>query len=531
MDFTIPAKALTLLAPGKNTNNPDLSLKTGQQLEAKVLNISIENNIIELQLGKTSVKVAVDPPLTPQTSTLPQFTKGEQLTLLVNKLLPNPELSLERPALATQNQSKLPASVENEQLTQTANGIKSKPLVLKILFATTDLPVSTQKNSTERLSFFEKGQQVTARIVSIENGSLKLELLSDPKKNNSGTELIKPSSISVPLEKISPSQSFMVKSDLPQLKTGQLISLEITKTGNQPSFKILETQHPVFSAESEKKLTETIRRFLPVQQSPAIFIEKLANNQPLLIANKTVPEALKQLAQQILHQLPKKTALTNPLGLKQSIDNSGLFLESKLLQSEDAPVLKSQADFKATTLKFIQALKQQASIPLPSELKNTEHETLNLKQLQNDAESSMAKMILDQIASLPKEESIKQVWQLELPYLSDQKTIENIVIEIEHDKNKQEQPENDNWTVNITLDPPRLGKLHCKISCISGTINTHFWSHSSETNHLVSQNLDFLKSRLEASGLKTGQIKAHNSPPESFKKVIEYPHKLIDEKI
>ncbi len=531
MNFTIPAKALSLIAPGKNTNNLDLSLKIGQQLNAKVLNISVEKNIIDLQLDNRTVKVTADPPLTTQISLsqpLPQFTKGEQLTLLVNKLLPNPELTLDRENLATQNQSKLTVPAKNQQIIQ-AN---SKPLILKMLFANPDLSESTQKSSMDRLPAFEKGQQFTARIVAIENGSLKLEFLTDPKKNNLGTEKpIKSPFVSVPLEKICPSQSPITKADLPQLKAGQFISLQVTKTGNYPSFKILEPQYPPASAVSEKKLTETIRQFLPVQQSPAIFIEQLGKDLPLLVANKTIPETLKQLAQQILHQLPKKTTLTNPLGLKQSIDNSGLFLESKLLQSKKDPSLKNQADFKALTLKFIQALKQQTSTPMPSELKNSEHESLNLKQLQNNAESSMAKMVLDQITSLPKEESAKQVWQLELPFLGDQKAIENITIQIEQDNSKQEQPENHNWTVNITLKPPRLGELYCKISCSSGTINTHFWSHSSETNHLVSQNLDFLKSRLEASGLKTGQIKAHDDPPESFKKAIDYPHKLIDEKI
>ena len=534
MDFTIPAKALSLLSPVKNSANPDLSLKIGQQVDAKVLNISVENNVIELQLGNMAVKAAADPPLSPHNSfsqALQNLTKGEQLTLLVSKLLPNPELSLEL-AAPTQKQSQLPLSEKDKLINSAVNEIKSKPLVLKLLLPTTVQPSTVKSTTSDKSSFFEKGQQFTARIVSKENNSLILEFLPDQKKNNlDNTNSIKQSHLSVPLEKISQSQSSMTKVALPQLKNGQFIALEVTKSGNQPQFKILETQKPAFSVTSEKTLTDTIKRFLPIQQTPASFIDQLGKNLPSLVVDKTVPEALKQIAQQIFHQLPKKTTLTTPPGLKQSINNSGLFLESKLLLSEKESTIKTEPDFKANILKFIQALKQQAPPMLPSELTNTEHEPLNLRKLQNNAESSIAKMVLDQISSLPKEESSKQVWNIELPYLGDQKTIENISFQIEQEKNKQEQPEKNNWTVNITLNPPNLGELYCKISCINGSINTHFWSHSSETNHLVSQNLDFLKSRLEASGLKTGQIKAHDSPHKSFKKAVKYPNKLIDEKI
>ncbi len=535
MDFIIPAKALSLLSPGIKPNNPELSLKIGQQLDAKILNISVERNIIELQLNKAIVKVTADPPLTsqpPLTQSLPPFTKGEQISLLVSKLLPRPELTLELTAVPSQKQSQFPLTGENKTINQAGNGFKSNPAALKLLFTTTIQPQIVKNSTDGQLSLLEKGQPFTAKIISIENSSLKLELMSAPKNNRFGvTQSIKTTVLSVPLEKISQPQTSLFKTDLSQLKTGQLISLEITKTGNHPEFKILKNQPPPPLVTPEKILTETIRRFLPVQQSPFIFIEQLGENIPSLIADKTIPDTLKQLAQQILQQLPKKITLTHPQGLKKSINNSGLFLESRLFQSEQDPLLKNQTDFKAVTLKFIQALKQQLPITLASEFQSTENKSLDLKQLQNNAESSIAKIVLDQISSLPKEDMPKQILHLELPYLGDQKNVENITIQIEQDNNNQAQTEKDNWTVDITLNPPRLGELFCKISCINGTISTYFWSNSSKTNNLVNQNLDFLKSRLEASGLKTGQIKAHDHAPKSAKKGIECSHKLIDEQI
>ncbi len=534
MEFPLPVRALNILVSSGKPTKDLISLKLGQQIEAKVLQVSLESNIIKLQLGKTTVEVQPQPPLfSNQDSADNQtsFTLGQTLKLQVAKLIPTPELTIEKtldPPTKETNHNKI-VSAKNQQA-ELASKVETKPITLKLL---TNQNVSTKviANTPPKLPILQVGQQIPAKVIASNNKQIQLQLLPEPKATNTSQQHAFKSAPIILIDlkqsdqlKLSPSK---VVVPTPQIMTGQTVNLEVTKVGIEPQFKILEKH--LSTATPEKIISETVKQMLPIQQSPEAFVNRLILNLPILSKNTNLPETLHRLAQKILQNLPSKNHLSQPQRIKQSINNSGVFLESKLAQSE-TPKLQTQADFKANILKFLQELKK-LPIPAPqSETNALERETNILKQLQNSGESSVAKLVLDQLNSLPKEDSPKQIWYFEIPYV-DQKNARALSLQIEKDKKIDVEDGKENWSVNITLTPPNLGKLHCKISCYDQIVNTHFWSDLQKTTNLIDRNLDYLKSQLEASGLKTGQMESYQDTPTLNPTINLSNSNLIDEQI
>jgi flagellar hook-length control protein FliK len=230
-----------------------------------------------------------------------------------------------------------------------------------------------------------------------------------------------------------------------------------------------------------------------------------------------VPDALKRLAREILDSIPQVKNVHDPRQLKKSINNSGLFLETKLAYSKEKNSTLIQADFKAQLLKLQAAFKQALNVKKTEKLQSND---VNLiKEMQQKTESSLARIILNQLTSLPREDGSRQVWILDLPFLN-KETADSVKIKINQEK-KQE-----NWTVNITVSPPELATIHCKISCFDKTINTRFWSDTQEVVTKITQQLDYLKLQFEKAGINPGQMTAHTGIPNT-----ENYHEITDQSL
>ena len=533
MDFPLPVKALNLLvSSGKPTKDP-ISIKIGQHIEAKILQVSLESNIIKLQLGKTTVEAQPQPslPSNQNSDNSPSsFTSGQTLKLLVTKLIPTPEFKIEKTAISTERVSHNKTNSAKHQHVDLANKTETKPITLTVLNKLDTLT----KAIDNKLPSLQVGQKLPAKVISFNNNQIQLQLLPEQKTTNTSQQQPSKSVAIISLDQQKsdlqkPSSHNKAVAPKPLIKTGQTVNLEVTKAGAEPQFKILANK-PLSITVPEKIMSETVKQMLPIQRPSEEFVNRLILNLPTLTKNTNLPEALQRLAQKILQNLPSKNLLSQPQRIKQSINNSGLFLESKLAQVENNPKLQTQTDFKANLLKFLHALKQLPT-PAPQPESNIlDRETNILKQLHNSGESSVAKLVLDQLNSLPKEDNPKQIWHLEIPYV-DQKNSQTLSLQIEKDKQNQAKDGKENWSVSITLNPPGLGKLHCKISCYDQTINTHFWSELTKTTNLINRNLEYLKSQLEESGLRTGLMESHQDIP-TLKPTLNLSNtNLVDEQI
>jgi len=423
-------------------------------------------------------------------------------------------------------------------------------------------------------------QLLDAKIISITGNKIQLQVFNPSPANTDN----KP----VAVITIDRTQLTNAPSDL---KTGQNLNLEIVKTGTTPEFKIIPAANnipeakvaefikqflprheasPIFLNQLIKDLprlmkNESIPQALKdiaakiVQNLPpkeqlitssglksaivnsGLFLEakvpsamteaELIKELPQLIKNESVPQSLQRIAAEILQNLTPK----------ESLVNNGPGIHSKLLQgSELVPAQLNQPDtgsntakagalgaedFKANLLKFIQALKQEITAQDDQPLKQVDLDLL--KNLQHKTENTVAKLVLDQLMSLPKEDNPKQLWIIDIPFI-DRQQAESVRIEVQQDKGKENERQSGSgdWSVNITITPPGLGTIHCIVSYQNDVINTFFKSQNTQTTELIKHNLDYLKNQLEESGLKTGHMDAHAGSQK-----IQSAHRLSEKKL
>ncbi len=265
--------------------------------------------------------------------------------------------------------------------------------------------------------------------------------------------------------------------------------------------------------------------FLEAKLPPAMAQAELIHELPQLIKNESVPQSLQRIAAEILQNLTQKEPLPNSPVPEQPAANSKPAAEAEAASAKLNPTdLKDSAakaetlgnkvmqgavaeDFKANLLKFIQALKQELHQQGEQQLNQVDLDLF--KNLQHKTENTVAKIVLDQLMSLPKEDSPKQLWIIDIPFL-DRQQAEAVRIEVQRDKENKQQSGGSNWSVNITITPPELGTIHCVVSYRNDMINTYFKSQHTQTTELIKHNLDYLKNQLEESGLKTGHMDAHD---------------------
>ena len=286
---------------------------------------------------------------------------------------------------------------------------------------------ATQKTSqpaTIALNQLAKGQSLEAEVIRVAGGKITLQLLLPPTAArtspanqlitlNAGQLLAADAEHSVPAN---PSRNSAPA--LSGLPAGSRITLQVVKTGNQPTFTVTL---PETAADSDDRTIKRIfKQLLPIQNPPAMLLNQLNQILPALATNPTVSETLKQLAAQILAAIPQLSEFSDPASLKQAVAQSGLFMESSLAAQPPAkqPAANLPEDMKFKLLKFVEALKQEISTHT---LEKSGKATVDaLKDLLQKTESALAKLTLDQFDSLPNDESPKQGWILELPFFQQQ---------------------------------------------------------------------------------------------------------------
>lgn len=510
-----------LLLPVNRLMESALNLKVGQQVEVKAVsaNTLAAKNTFTLSLVNQVIAVQSNQPITLS----PNQTLKIQLTQIA-------------PVIAFKIINALP-----ELKTPTTN--------LRLTLIATDESILKDTAAIVETKLYKP---LDVKIVSLIGNKIQLQIIA------SATPAL------ITLERTQ-------LNNLPaDLKVGQYLKLEIIKTGTIPEFKII----PADNAITEAKTAYFMKQFLPRHQASPIFLNQLIKNLPQLLNNERIPEALKDLAVKIVQNLPDQEQLISSSGLKQAVTDSGVFFEAKLaalINNDSVPVslqsiaaeivqkllpkasdIKSKQlsetevvkrseipidfqvgtthalateDFKANLLKFIQALKHELGSPNEQQHNQTDFDLI--KSLQNKTENTVAKITLDQLMSLPKDDSPKQLWIVDLPFM-DRQQAETVKIEIQQDKANKKQSSSNDWSVNITITPPELGTIHCMVSFRAGLINTFFNSRDTQTTGLIKRNLGALKNQLEASGLTTGHMDAHDST-EKIPVFQQLAKKLFDD--
>lgn len=473
-------------------------LKLNQVLEAKIVVNQAQLNLLTVNMAGKALTLQTPLPL--------PFAAGQSLQLQVVKLLPTPEFKLIAPPL--------PANAK-----PTAGG--EAPLL--------KLTTAAAPAAGNPLPNLQLGQAVPAQVVSVGKHGVTLQLaIPLPASGQPATDNVAGHS---PAQPITLDSRQLIEADpaKPVLVPGSRIELQLVKAGSPPLFSV-----SLAPADLEAELVAAaFKQALPQQNSPLLMLNRLDHAVGELIADKTVGETLKHLALQILRAIPDKSALFQPNDLKTAVARSGLFLEAQLAQAgrqNSTPQPQALADdFKAKLGKFIAQLALELK-PAAAERSAAASEPL-LRELLQQAEGSLAKLTLDQLHSLPKDDAPRQVWVLELPFLQNGKP-DLLELVVEHDRDGSGNPAGqNNWVVSVTITPPELATIHCKLSCYDGSVNTRFWSESADTVQKINARLDYLRRQFEEKGLKPGFMDAQQGKPAQEHSPIASPQSLLSEKV
>ncbi len=336
-----------------------------------------------------------------------------------------------------------------------------------------------------------------------------------------------------------------------KLPIGTPIKIEVAQLGKIPQFKLISAL-PQLS----QTISQAFKQALPRQIPLSSFLTQL---QTALVDKKIsalLPKQVTQLATKILTEIPQREQLSQPGTLKNLIQKSGIFLEKQLAQSTvtDTTTPALQGDRKARLVILLNTLravlKQPVSrqnsssgktdIVIATSLKTIASETIalkpelgsfikappssspgapqlssltpqlaaELKELIGKTEGAIAKIVLDQLASLPREESTRQTWQMELPFNNGSAQTGSVKLQITQEEGSASSEAEPSWSVVLEINPPGLGKIYSKIVLKSEgeQVDTYFWSDKPSTRALIDNNLNKLQQRFSSAGLESGKL-------------------------
>lgn len=500
MDIKLPLDAKLVMALG-NSSTPVAELKLNQVLDAKIIANQTLLNTLTISVADKTMALQCQQALTLQA--------GQALQLQVVKLFPTLEFKIiGTPTLPAPNAGNLVPKAPGP------------PTLQPFVTATAATPTA----SSNPLAALNPGEHLQAQILAIGKHTLTLQL---PALPSNSTQPPQGSTVGSESRVVLDNKQLQWRDPVAksELTVGSRIDLEMIKAGEKPVLNASLQPLPV-----EEQISNVFKRLLPQQSTPQQLLLQLAPLLKPTEGDKTVGELLKQLARELMQHIPDKTQLFEPAALKQAVTQSGLFLERNLVEAEthpESPALPD--DFKLKLSKLIVQLGLELGVAKDANPEQPNNSDL-LKDTLQKAQGNLAKLTLDQLNSLPRDDSPKQVWILELPFFN-QSSPETLQLVVEQDKQANTENGQKNWVVSITITPPELATIHCKLSCYVGSVNTRFWSESTRTVDIINARLDYLRQQFEEKGLIPGFMDVQQGKPTQTNPQTLPPQNLLSEKV
>ncbi len=304
------------------------------------------------------------------------------------------------------------------------------------------------------------------------------------------------------------------------------------------------------------------RRVIPEQKSPGIqakellLREHLPRNQSMLnafsrlqaidkvLASGQQPEAmpapLKRHLAELQAALPSMRDMANASKLKRVIQDSGIFLESRLRDNlkpsstaaHEQPATPVKQDIKAVLLKTLATVEQQIAKTRGDAVANLRVEKVNipaqsqannvlqarpaeytppgiideLLEMRSALEAAVSRIKVNQSFALGSQETPVPPWLLEVPLRNFKgELLAQLSLEYSHQQAEQET-NSARHSIRLTLELEKLGTIHAEISLSNGQVYSSIWSDDRRTQELISSNIESLEQRLEDAGLSVGVV-------------------------
>ncbi len=330
------------------------------------------------------------------------------------------------------------------------------------------------------------------------------------------------------------------------LQAGEALSLKVEEITPRPVLSIVTRE----SGETETvTIARTLRAVLPRQAPLPPLLSLLGAMAGPKMAGKTpLPAPLLKQVGELFQNLPEAQTLFKGEGLARAIQHSGLFLEARLANhnpsNPSTPTPVPALDLKGALLRLLQTTSQISSqstaTAKPSSMppangqvmSHTAEPKVELRapitppaavfsgqdvegDLQRLLEGAVARVQTNQLASLPTDEGTPRAWVVEIPV---RQPPEGSVVKlrIQQETNGHEDSDLPYWSVNLSVEPPRLGPIHARISLGGEKISTTLWVEQASTLKLVQRHLGDLDNSLRKAGLATEPVCCHGGEPPDF---------------
>ncbi|MFK0089445.1 flagellar hook-length control protein FliK [Pseudomonas sp. NPDC090755] len=351
------------------------------------------------------------------------------------------------------------------------------------------------------------------------------------------------------------------------LAIGSLLSARVT---GEQSLQFL----PLSGRQDQLAITQQ----LGAQQNRQASLQGLLAALQRLQGDSRQPDELRASVDKLLASLPDPGQLSDPKGLARALNNSGVFLEAKLLAGLPqalAPDLKSQvtrliaqllpslpgnAPFNPaiaasslaqvmpgmvrTALGMLGQVSPRphpSAFPLPSRLLKNHDGEDSLEHLLRLAAGALSRLQTHQLASLEQtgttpDGALQTTWQLEIPVRTGQEfTPLQLKLQREETREQQDDPERERrdplamaWHIELSFDLHPLGPLQVQAQINQGKLSSQFWAERPATAQLIDSQLGNLRERLLARGLNVGDLHCHpGTPPQGPRTHLE--QRWVDE--
>lgn len=317
-----------------------------------------------------------------------------------------------------------------------------------------------------------------------------------------------------------------------------------------------------------------IAQHLQAQQHRQASLPSLLNALQQLASRPSVDGALRVSASSLLASLPDARQLSDSKLLAQALDNSGAFLEPKLLTGQAAGMasdlkaqllrLMAQATVSAPgnpaiaatslaqalpvmargalgTLERVSPKTPPGAFPIPSRLLQALEDEGDVQQLLRLAAAAISRLQSHALSSLQQSGSLENgnlqtTWQTEIPVRHGQDFIPlQVKLQREETPEQQAQRQRDPadpvqalWRIDLAFDLAPLGPLQVQAQLSQGRLSGQLWAEHERTARLIDSQLGALRERLLARGLDVGDLDCYQgSPPQGPQTRVE--QRWVDE--
>jgi len=313
-----------------------------------------------------------------------------------------------------------------------------------------------------------------------------------------------------------------VHADVPGSQLPPQFQVRVLSLGAQPQLEVLSSQPA-----ADPTVQRALRERLPQQNGYAPLLATLGAlaQRP---AVRQLPPALRTALAMLEQSVRTPADVTRGEGLRQAMNQSGLFLESHLAQPQGSQAAAPQDDWKGALLRLANLLDQRAAppsrgpsetpppllqrglqaqprVPLPVLAPDQDVGPL-VDRLHGDVKAALARVEVAQLAAatLPG-------WMIEIPLEGkDGRDVLQVQLEFINDESEGGH----GWTLGFALDLPALGPVQGELQLREPRLSVRLWAEHAETAQRLERQFVPLRQRLAACGVLLDQLSCQVGLPQ-----------------